>query len=87
MLSEDMYNDLSPELVEARARAGRLADAYDRSLGQRVTVREAHLRRHFRMVGSRSFFKPTFRSSSGSIYVWARASTPILIASSSIGLR
>lgn len=65
VLSGRMYNDLSPELVEARARAVALTDEYNASLGQSPAVREAILRRLLRFVGEGAFFEPVFRCEFG----------------------
>jgi hypothetical protein len=43
MLSGQMYDDLTPELIEARARAVNLTDEYNRSFGQPAPRREAIL--------------------------------------------
>ena len=43
MLSGRIYDDLTPELIAARARAVGLTDAYNRSFGQPQAEREALL--------------------------------------------
>lgn len=65
VLSGRMYNDLSPELVEARARAVALTDEYNASLGQTAAVREAILRKLLKSVGEGAFFEPVFRCEFG----------------------
>ena len=73
MLAGAMYDDLTPALVEARARAVALADAYARSLGQAADLREAILRRLLGAVGPGAHFEPTFRCEFGAnITVGAR---------------
>jgi hypothetical protein len=44
MPSSQVYNDLTPELIEARARAVTLADDYNRSFGQAAEERQTNLR-------------------------------------------
>lgn len=65
MLSGEVYDDLTRELVEARARAVLLTDEYNRSFGQPSEVREAILRRLLKSVGPGSFFEPSFRCEFG----------------------
>ncbi|MGH6884382.1 MAG: sugar O-acetyltransferase, partial [Hypericibacter sp.] len=65
MLSGQMYNDLTPELIEARARAVRLTDDYNRSLGEPAEAREALLRKLLKWVGPGALFEPTFRCEFG----------------------
>jgi len=65
MLSGQMYNDLTPELIEARARAVRLTDDYNRSLGEPAEAREALLRKLLKSVGPGALFEPTFRCEFG----------------------
>ena len=73
MLAGEVYNDLRPELVEARARAVTLADEYNRSAGQRAEAREALLRRLLGSVGAGTHLEPTFRCEFGfNISVGAR---------------
>ena len=73
MRSGAMYDDLAPALVEARARAVALADAYARSQGRTADLREAILRRLLGAVGPGAQFEPTFRCEFGvNITVGAR---------------
>jgi maltose O-acetyltransferase len=65
MLSGRMYDDLTPELIAARARAVTLTDAYNRSLGQPQAEREALLRAFLREVGPGALFEPNFRCEFG----------------------
>jgi maltose O-acetyltransferase len=65
MLSGEMYNDLRPELIEARAHAIALTNEYNQAFGQGPEVREALLRRLLRSVGSGTHFEPTFRCEFG----------------------
>jgi len=65
MLSGRMYDDLTPELIAARARAVTLTDAYNRSLGQQQAEREALLRAVLREVGPAAHFEPNFRCEFG----------------------
>jgi maltose O-acetyltransferase len=65
MLSGEVYDDLTRELIEARARAVVLTDEYNRSLGQPSEVREAILRRLLKSVGPGAYFEPNFRCEFG----------------------
>lgn len=65
MLSGAMYDDLTDELVQARARAVRSTDAYNASTGRTAQERESILRGFLGQVGSRVFFEPTFRCEFG----------------------
>lgn len=65
MLSGRMYDDLTPELIAARARAVGLTDAYNRSFGQPQAEREALLRAFLRDVGPGAYFEPNFRCELG----------------------
>jgi maltose O-acetyltransferase len=65
MLSGEVYDDLTRELIEARARAVVLADEYNRSFGQSADAREAILHRLLRSVGPGAYFEPTFRCEFG----------------------
>ncbi len=65
MLSGAHYNDLTEELVAARARAVRLATAYHDSFGDDPVVREALLRQLLRSVGDGACFEPGFRCEFG----------------------
>ena len=65
MLSGRMYDDLTPELIAARAQAVTLTDAYNRSLGEPQAEREALLRAFLREVGPGAHFEPNFRCEFG----------------------
>ena len=65
ILSGAMYNDLTPELVQARARAVVLSDEYNKTFGQPAEVREPILRRLLKSAGSGAMFEPTFRCEFG----------------------
>lgn len=65
MLSGEVYDDLTRELIEARARAVVLTDEYNRSFGQSNEAREAILRRILKSVGPGANFEPTFRCEFG----------------------
>ncbi|MEU4689528.1 sugar O-acetyltransferase [Actinoplanes sp. NPDC023714] len=61
-----MYNDLAPELVEARQRTVLLTNEYNATFGRPQEEREAVLRRLLKSVGSQCHFEPTFRCEFGS---------------------
>ncbi|GAA0426047.1 acetyltransferase [Actinoplanes capillaceus] len=65
ILSGRMYNDLTPELIGARARAVLLTSEYNDSFGRPQAEREAVLRRLLRSVGRECHFEPTFRCEFG----------------------
>lgn len=65
ILTGQMYNDLTPELIAARARAVTLSDAYNRTFGQTQEVREASLRQLLKSVGPGTHFEPNFRCEFG----------------------
>jgi maltose O-acetyltransferase len=65
ILSGAMYNDLTPELIEARARAVVLTDEYNRAFGQSAEVREAILKRLLKSVGPGAHLEPSFRCEFG----------------------
>lgn len=60
-----MYNDLTPELVNAREEAVFLTNDYNASFGKTAEVREAILRKLLGSLGSRVHFEPTFRCEFG----------------------
>ena len=61
VLSGLMYNDLTPELVEARRVAVELTNEYNASYGQPPEVREPLLRKILGEMGEDVFFEPSFR--------------------------
>lgn len=65
MMSGRMYDDLTPELIEARARAVIATDSYNASIGQRAAAREALLRDILAEVGPGARFEPNFRCEFG----------------------
>ncbi|QQN68639.1 sugar O-acetyltransferase [Comamonas testosteroni] len=60
-----MYNDLSSELVTARAQAVLLSNEYNASFSQPAAQREHILRRLLGSVGLNVHFEPTFRCEFG----------------------
>ena len=65
VLSGQIYNDLTDELVSARAQAVLLTNEYNASFSQPATQREGILRRLLGSVGSGVHFEPTFRCEFG----------------------
>ena len=65
ILSGRMYNDLTPELIEARRQAVLLSTEYNASFGRPQPEREAILRRLLGAVGEGCHFEPTFRCEFG----------------------
>jgi maltose O-acetyltransferase len=65
ILSGQMYNDLTPELIEARQQAVLLSTAYNASFGRPPPERESILRRLLGAVGEGCHFEPTFRCEFG----------------------
>lgn len=63
--SGKMYNDLTPELVEARRKAVELTDKYNASYGKEPAVREAILRELVKHAEEGAFFEPGFRCEFG----------------------
>jgi maltose O-acetyltransferase len=61
-----MYNDLTPELIEARRQAVLLSTEYNAAFGRPQHEREAILRRLLGAVGEGCHFEPTFRCEFGS---------------------
>ena len=61
MLSGAMYDDLTEELVEARAEAVRLTNAFNAAWGQPQATKDELLRRVVRKVGEGSMFEPVLR--------------------------
>ena len=65
ILSGAMYNDLTPELVEAREKTVFLTNRYNASFGQPASERQAILKEVLKSVGKNSHFDPTFRCEFG----------------------
>lgn len=55
-----MYNDLTPELVEAREKTVFLTNRYNASFGQPASERQAILKEVLKSVGKNAHFEPTF---------------------------
>ena len=60
-----MYDDLTPELIEARRAAVHAADRYNATFGLPSTQREAALRELLGGVGAAVHFEPVFRCEFG----------------------
>lgn len=65
MATGQMYDDLTPELIEARTRAVLATDAYNASYGQPAEVREELLSAVVGSAGPGASFEPTFRCEFG----------------------
>lgn len=65
MLSGEMYNDLSADLVGRREEAVFLTNDYNASYGQPKEVREALLRKLVKQIGTHVHFEPNFRCEFG----------------------
>jgi Acetyltransferase (isoleucine patch superfamily) len=65
ILSGNMYNDLTPELIAAREKTVFLTNEYNASFGKPREEREAILRKILRSVGNGVHFEPTFRCEFG----------------------
>lgn len=65
ILQGKMYNDLTPELVEARKAAVELTDLYNASYGKEPEVREEVLKMLLKSAGENAFFEPGFRCEFG----------------------
>jgi maltose O-acetyltransferase len=68
-----VYDDLMPELIEARVRAVQATNAYNASYGQPQPERESLLRQVVGSAGAGANFEPTFRCEFGrNIHLGAR---------------
>lgn len=65
ILTGQMYNDLTKELVEARERAVFLSNLYNASFGKPSKKREAILQKMLNSIGEDVHFEPTFRCEFG----------------------
>ncbi|MFT9408918.1 sugar O-acetyltransferase [Acetobacter fabarum] len=65
MCTGAMYNDLAPELVQARADAVVLSNRYNASFGRPAAEREALLRTLLGRVGQQVHFEPALRCEFG----------------------
>lgn len=82
-----MYNDLDPELMQARQRTMALTTAYDQSYSQSPAEREALLAKILGKIGKNVHFEPTFRCEFGKNISIGDNFLRILIVSCSMGLR
>ncbi|HST80369.1 MAG TPA: sugar O-acetyltransferase [Kineosporiaceae bacterium] len=68
-----MYDDLTPELIEARIRAVQVTNTYNASYGRPQLERESLLRQVVGSAGEGANFEPTFRCEFGlNIHLGAR---------------
>lgn len=65
ILSGQMYDDLTPELVEAREQTVLLTNQYNASFGKPAVEREAILQKLLGSIGHGVHFEPTFRCEFG----------------------
>lgn len=65
ILTGQMYNDLTPELVKAREDTVILTNEYNSTFGQPSKVREEVLKRLLKSIGSGVHFEPNFRCEFG----------------------
>ena len=65
ILSGQMYNDLTDELVAARENTVFLTNEYNASFGKKAEVREAILKKLLKSVGKGVHFEPNFRCEFG----------------------
>lgn len=65
ILSGQMYNDLTEELVEARKQAVFLTNEYNQSFGKSPAEREAILKKLLKSIGEDVYFEPSFRCEFG----------------------
>lgn len=65
MLSGEMYNDLSPELVQRRKKIVFVTNDYNASYSEPQEIREILLRKFLKQVGVNVHFEPGFRCEFG----------------------
>lgn len=65
ILSGEMYNDLTEELIKARENAVLLTNEYNNSYGQSAVKREQILKKLFHSVGENVYFEPNMRCEFG----------------------
>lgn len=65
IVSGEMYNDVSPELINARSEAFRLATEYNNSYGRSMEERIVLLKKMLRKVGENVHFEQFFRCEFG----------------------
>lgn len=80
ILQGKMYNDLTPELVEARRTAIELTNEYNASYGQAPEIREPILKKLLKNVGEHAFLSLASAVNLDLIYRWERISMPTLTA-------
>ncbi|MDO4666917.1 MAG: sugar O-acetyltransferase [Streptococcus sp.] len=65
ILSGEIYNDLTPELIQAREEAVFLTNEYNASYGKTSDVRESILEKLLKQKGDNVYFEPNFRCEFG----------------------
>lgn len=65
MLSGQMYNDLTPELIEAGEKTVFLTNEYNASFGKSSEEREVILKKLLKFIEKKVHFDPTFRCEFG----------------------
>lgn len=65
ILSGEIYNDLTPELIQAREDAVFLTNEYNASYGKTSDVRESILEKLLKQKGDNVYFEPNFRCEFG----------------------
>ncbi|NFE94699.1 sugar O-acetyltransferase [Clostridium botulinum] len=65
ILSGNMYNDLTIELVEAREKTVLMTNEYNSSFGKTSEEREAILKKLLKSIGKGVYFEPNFRCEFG----------------------
>ncbi|NFH70190.1 sugar O-acetyltransferase [Clostridium botulinum] len=65
ILSGNMYNDLTRELVEAREKTVLMTNEYNSSFGKTSEEREAILKKLLKSIGKGVYFEPNFRCEFG----------------------
>lgn len=65
ILTGQMYNDLTPELIKARENTVILTNEYNSTFGQPPEIREKFLKRLLKSIGKGVHFEPNFRCEFG----------------------
>jgi len=65
ILTGKMYNDLTPELINARENTVFLTNKYNSSFGQPSEIRESILKQLLKYIGTGVHFEPNFRCEFG----------------------
>ena len=65
ILSGAVYDDLTPELIEARQAAVLLTNAYNQAFGQDEKIRQDLLKKLLKSFGDNCYFEPNFRCEFG----------------------